>query len=186
MNFQEREQLAAFLEQLVAVRQGGKDGEAEAMIREACSRQPDATYLLVQRAMLQEQALKAAQEEIARLRTTPAGGGFLSGNAWGNHQPSPVPQPMPAASTPAASGGSGWLGQVATTAAGVVAGGFLFQGIENLIGHHGNGNGLIANNALANLPAEMGTLRQDIATEGDNGLDSLDDGLDDGDSSWFG
>jgi hypothetical protein len=31
------------------------------------------------------------------------------------------------------------LGTVATTAAGVVAGSFLFQGIQGLMGHHGPG-----------------------------------------------
>jgi len=35
--------------------------------------------------------------------------------------------------------GSNFLGNVASTAAGVVAGWFLFQGIENLVGHHGSG-----------------------------------------------
>ena len=42
--------------------------------------------------------------------------------------------------------GSGMLGTVATTAAGVVAGSFLFQGIESLMGHHGNNAGLLSGN----------------------------------------
>jgi hypothetical protein len=33
-----------------------------------------------------------------------------------------------------------FLGQAATTAAGVAAGAFLFQGIESLMGHHGYGS----------------------------------------------
>ena len=33
------------------------------------------------------------------------------------------------------------LGNVATTAAGVVAGAFLFQGIQGLMGHHGAAQG---------------------------------------------
>ena len=34
------------------------------------------------------------------------------------------------------------LGSIATTAAGVVAGGFLFQGIEHLLGNHASNSGL--------------------------------------------
>ena len=37
--------------------------------------------------------------------------------------------------------GSSFLGNMATTAAGVVAGSFLFHGIENLMGHHSSGLG---------------------------------------------
>jgi hypothetical protein len=35
------------------------------------------------------------------------------------------------------------LGTIATTAAGVVAGGFLFQGIQNLLGSQGANSGLM-------------------------------------------
>jgi hypothetical protein len=70
----------------------------------------------------------------------------------GNYQQAPryAPQaPLAAAPAPqqqagglfggSAGGGSSFLGNMATTAAGVVAGGFLFQGIEGLLGHHGGG-----------------------------------------------
>jgi hypothetical protein len=155
MNIQEREQLTMFLQQLARARVDGKDSEADALISETCRRQPDAAYLLVQRSLLQEQALANAQEQIARLRSEldaarPAGrGGFLGdANTWGNSAP-PAGRstlagfpPLPAApSAPQSAGGwgSGWLGNMATTAAGVVAGSFLFQGIEHLIGNHNDG-----------------------------------------------
>ena len=51
MNIQERDQLKLFLQQLTQVQASQKDAEAETLIREACARQPDAGYLLVQRAM---------------------------------------------------------------------------------------------------------------------------------------
>jgi len=91
------------------------------------------------------------------------GGGFLSGLfGGGRHEeqtPPPVPQNQPAASRPAyappqpqyapppptpypsttnlqpAAGGS-FLKTALSTAAGVAGGAVLFQGIENLIGHH--------------------------------------------------
>ena len=42
-----------------------RDPEADAIINDAVSRQPDAAYLLVQRTLLQQQALEAAQARIA-------------------------------------------------------------------------------------------------------------------------
>lgn len=153
MNSQEREQLTLFLQQLTQAQAAQKDGEADALIRDTCSRQPDAAYLLVQRAMLLDHAVQDAQTQITRLqaelaqaRAGNSGGGFLDPNAWGNTStlrnspPPPYPAAAPAAapaSAPAASAwGSGMLGNIATTAAGVVAGGFLFQGIEHLLGNH--------------------------------------------------
>lgn len=160
MNPQEREQLIQFLRQLAQVPPVQKDSEADALIREACAKQPDAPYLLVQRALLMEQALQQAQSQISRLqgeldqaRPAQRTGGFLDGNAWGSaaarpapYPPSPSPayQPAPAAA-PASTWGSGWLGNVATTAAGVVAGSFLFQGIEHLMGGHHGGSSLFGN-----------------------------------------
>jgi uncharacterized protein len=169
MNTQEREQLTQFLQQLTQAQTAQKDGEADALIRDACLRQPDAAYLLVQRSMLLDHAVQDARTQIARLqadlaqaRSGNAGGSFLDANAWGNSaatRPDPVPQapryaapPAPAyapAAAPAPSAwGSGMLGNIATTAAGVVAGGFLFQGIEHLLGNHGAGltNGLSSDN----------------------------------------
>ena len=164
MNIQEREQLNQFLSQLVEVKLTGKNNEAENLIREAIARQPDAAYLLVQRCLLQDQALATAQAKIAELQnqlqqtnTASSGNSFLNGDPWAQTPANAQPVPgasnyqMPAAAsgamnpgfsraapqTPGAAGfGSSFLGNVATTAAGVVAGSILFQGIQNLMGHH--------------------------------------------------
>lgn len=160
MNIQEREQLTRFLQELALARANAKDSEAENLIREACGRQPDAYYLLVQRCLLLDQAVQHSQAENARLQSelenACGGSNFLNANAWGNSnirstsppvvgyappvQAAPVPVQAPAANTP---WGSGMLGAVATTAAGVVAGSFLFQGIEHLMGHHAGGSGFM-------------------------------------------
>ena len=160
MNPQEREQLTHFLQQLTQAQAGQKDAEAEALIRDAAARQPDAAYLLVQRAMQLEQALQIVQSQANRLQAeleqmrSGARSGFLDqANAWGRpaavqSAPNAAAQPQvqaPPAASPAASWGSGILGNVATTAAGVVAGSFLFQGIGNLMGHHQSGAGFGAN-----------------------------------------
>lgn len=153
MNSQERDQLVQFLSQLNEVKIPSKDVEAESLIREAVSRQPDAAYLLVQRTLLLEQALNNAKAQINDLQNqvqhSQAGsrGGFLNNDPWaqpianggqvpgaGNYQPPRYAQQPPQAN--AFGGASSFLGNVATTAAGVVAGSFLFQGIENLMGHH--------------------------------------------------
>ncbi|MQY50674.1 DUF2076 family protein [Rhodocyclus tenuis] len=177
MNAQEHEQLSRFLQQLTQAQAGAKDTEAAALIREACARQPDAAYLLVQRAFLLEQAVQAAQAENQRLQrelasanerlesgraASGAGSSFLSGNAWGRAAaPAPAVAAAPAhaaaapaapAATAASSWGSGVLGSVATTAAGVVAGSFLFQGIEHLMGGHNAGSGFFGSGNSATLP----------------------------------
>jgi uncharacterized protein len=170
MTPQERSVLEGFLAQLAQVRGLNKDPEAERLIARAVEQQPDATYLVVQRALLLGQALEQAKARIAALEQGEGRGqGFLDPNAsgWGNSGPGPAGyrgQPAPAAapqyapayppaygapppaypvygSPPPGGGFSSFLGQAAATAAGVAGGEFLFQGIENMFGHHGGGFG---------------------------------------------
>lgn len=161
--------LATFLDQLAQVRGIAKDPAAAAMIGEAAARQPDALYLLVQRSLLQDQALATANARIAsletQLRSAPGAtsdSAFLDPrNAWGRAA-SAVP-PAGAGSNPAFGypaapvyaqapprtglfgGGQGgsFLTSMAATAAGVAGGAFLFQGIESLMGHHGDAGHLM-------------------------------------------
>jgi len=150
MTLQERELLERFLNGLATVRAGVKDPEAEALIRDAVVRQPDAAYLLVQRAIQLEQALQVTQlraqklqSELDQLRPAQRGG-FLNDVTWGSNASTAsaqsaqnVRQVAPMA-RPAVSGAwsGGMLGNIATTAAGVVAGSFLFQGIDRLLHHN--------------------------------------------------
>jgi len=157
LNVQEHEQLARFLQELGLARVGVKDAEAEKLILESCSRQPDASYLLVQRNLLLELALRNLEAEHSKLKKEldefcSSNGSFLNINSWGNSSvanvvpppalhgvPPPSVAPVPASNS--SWGSAGMLGTVATTAAGVVAGSFLFQGIEHLMGNHGGGAG---------------------------------------------
>ncbi|ASU37130.1 hypothetical protein hmeg3_01690 [Herbaspirillum sp. meg3] len=119
MNPQETQMLQDFLNQLTQVRGIGKDAQADAMIAAAVAQQPDAAYLLVQRALLMDQALATSKTQIAALQSqvqalqsgaTPARG-FLDGNTWGNtpaasvrSEPAPAYAPVyasPPASAPA-------------------------------------------------------------------------------------
>ncbi|ANH76592.1 hypothetical protein ACS15_5515 [Ralstonia insidiosa] len=100
MSPQEQQALENFLAQLTQARAGAKDPQAEARILEAVARQPDAAYLLVQRAMLLDHALASAQAQIAalqnQLQAAQAGRStsFMdSANNWGSHATSAAPNP---------------------------------------------------------------------------------------------
>ncbi|HLO62015.1 MAG TPA: DUF2076 family protein [Azonexus sp.] len=199
MNTQEREQLTAFLAALTAAQAIHKDSEAEALIRQAVERQPDASYLLVQKAFLLEQALGNAQRRIEQLqseldslRSSQARPAFADTGSWGNSSPrvsATTPLVTAAQVQPAAapSWGSGWLGNVATTAAGVAAGAFLFQGIEHLVGHR---DSLFGGSPLSSQAGEANVVNNFF--ESDRAAFDSDDfsGLSDGlagsdDSSWI-
>src|SRR5258706_15964708 len=164
MTRQERQLLSTFRQQLAQTRADPKDAEADALIREAISRQPDASYLLAQRAMGLDLALKAAQAQTGKLQAEldqAKRGNETSfvGNAgaWGRSAPAagagqqplaPLSQsygkplaPAAVNALPPSSWGSGMLANLATTAAGVVAGAVLYQGNGQMVGHHNPGFG---------------------------------------------
>jgi len=215
MTPQEVQALETFLAQLTQARADAKDPQAEARIVDAVARQPDAAYLLVQRAMLLDHALSSAKAQIASLQNqlqAAQAGQFNSfpGNssAWGvgGGQASPAPSFPPSAgpaSVPAATQnvpaqpsrpgllGGGWgstLGNIATTAAGVAGGAFLFQGIENLF-HRGGGSSFLGQPAMG-FPAAEPTVVNNYYVDDNSGTfgqrdagsaDSfLSDGIDDG------
>jgi len=153
MQSQERELITGLFGRLQPFEAQPRDGEAEALIKDLAIRQPAAPYLLVQTVLVQEQALKAAQERIAELEANagaaPAASGFL-GNApkigpWGA-QPAaaaaPAPSapstrsPLQAAVAPQQGGGGGFLRTAMATAAGVAGGALLFEGIRGLMGNN--------------------------------------------------
>lgn len=183
MNTQETQSLEAFLGQLVRARGVAKDPQADNLIAGAVAQQPDAAYLLVQRALLMEQALNNAKAKIALLETqlqaaqSPPAPGFLDAEAWGNSAAPPsrpaasgpatpaymqsAPVPAPAAAAPGFFGGGlgSTLGTVAATAAGVAGGAFLFQGIEHMM-HSGGTTGLMNQSGMAAFapPSESTTV----------------------------
>lgn len=178
MNPQEQQLLEDFLQRLAAARGVAKDVQADALIQQYLTGHPDALYLLVQRSLLQQQALDNAKAQIAQLQAQAQAGGqggssFLGGQSGGWSQPQPAtPPPMPqqpqaaapgwrerlfgaapapqqAAPQPAAA--PGFLASAATTAAGVAGGMFLFNGIESLMGgHHGGGQETVVENVTQN------------------------------------
>lgn len=201
MQQQERDQLTKFLSALEGASIGNKMPDAENLIKATMARQPDAGYLLVQRCLLVEQALQNAQQQINSLQQqlkdneTSRQSSFLGSNPWGkppatdafSHQ---VPgagnyqipgtsrnTAAPVAPWQAQAGqGSSFLGNIATTAAGVVAGSFLFQGIEGLMGHHQGGGFFSGNDTQHEAFAEQTTINNyygSETSENDNGYGAV-------------
>jgi uncharacterized protein len=157
MNPREQEILENLLDQLVRARGIKKVPEADAMIRRAVEQQPDAVYLLAQKSLILEQALKQANARIADLeqgeQSSFLGTGVSSVSAPEIQRPAPPERPQAGYSGPSAqlpssppqgppmspAGGTGsFLGQAAATAAGVAGGAFLFEGLEHMLSPHGS------------------------------------------------
>ena len=157
MQQQERDLISGLFDRLKPFETQPRDGEADSFIRGLTAQQPAAPYLLVQTVLVQEQALKAAQERIAELEAKTADApqpapSFL-GNAprigpWGAPAGDAAPRtsvpttapatrsPLQAAVAPQqqAAGGGSFLRTAMMTAAGVAGGALLFEGIRGLMG----------------------------------------------------
>ena len=145
MTPQERNVLQQFLSDLASTGGVAKDPEADGLIAQAIRANPDSAYLLVQHAILADQALQAAQGRIQALEQ---GQGQPSASFLGGGQPqgqypaeyqgqvggySPQ-QPPPQLQSPLSPSGGlgGFLRTAGTMAAGVAGGDFLAQGLSNL------------------------------------------------------
>lgn len=195
MTPQERESLIEFLRPVVQAQGLVKDADADALIRDAFSRQPDAPYLLVLKAMLLDKALEDARAQISQLQSrssAPQSSSFLGGDPWGtggttSSPPPPPPYqntysgqsysrppafssaPQPPYYQPQARAGGGmssFFGTAASVAAGVAGGALLFQGVESLFDHHGGAGGLLGDNAQ--MPPEETLVNNYYGNDGDN------------------
>jgi uncharacterized protein len=175
MTPQERELVTALFDRLATLESTPRDPDAERTIIDGLRRAPNATYALVQTALVQDEALKRADTRIreleARLGDAPAAqpAGFLDSmrdallgpreTPRGGSVPSVRPardQPQaqeaalapgaPWRQGPVAPGGS-FLGTAAAAAAGVIGGSLLLDGIRSMMGH-GHGAFGIADPAL--------------------------------------
>ncbi|TAJ91995.1 MAG: DUF2076 domain-containing protein [Reyranella sp.] len=161
MQQQERDLISGLFDRLKPFESQPRDGEVEQFIWDRASKQPASAYLLVQTVLVQEQALKAAQDRIAELEAKVAAAaqpeaGFLASapkiGPWGaprasapqtSTAPAPAASMVPSARSPLqaavspqqqpAAGGS-FLRTAMMTAAGVAGGALLFEGIRNLMG----------------------------------------------------
>jgi uncharacterized protein len=137
--------------------EGGKDPEAELLIRDLIRRSPDAPYFLAQTVIVQQQALERAEARMRQLEeaasqsqqygsgrggsflpgtSVPVSGGRFSGGTQYAPQrapEAPAPQSSPW-SSPGGGGSGGFLASALSTAAGVAGGVFLADGIRSLFG----------------------------------------------------
>ena len=199
MQSQERDLIAGLFGRLQQFESQPRDPEAEALIGDFVARQPASPYLLVQTVLVQEQALKAAQERIAELEAkagaAPAAAGFLGSapkiGPWGSQTQAAAPQaavpstrsPLQAAVAPQSGGGS-FLRSAMTTAAGVAGGALLFEGIRNLMGSHPGPFGsaaaaaqpspLLPPDSLPAAPSQDQALADDGAVGRDDQVDDYD------------
>src|SRR5262249_35685044 len=141
---------------------GERDGEAHALINRLMLQTPGAAYALVQSVLVQDQALREADQRIRALEarqsagSAPSGSSFLAGAdrpRWGTSPTGPsVPPPPAAPAQPAytappayaapaqAPQGGGFMQGALQTAAGVAGGALLFEGVRSLF--HGGSGGL--------------------------------------------
>jgi uncharacterized protein len=152
MNDQERQIIESLFARLGEVERQAppRDGEAEAFIQERIRQQPGAPYFMAQTVVMQEYALRQAQQQIEelerRVAQRPAGGGLFS-NLFGGGQNSSgsgtsvVGAPRTAASGARVApplqpgrGGGGFLAGAAQTAMGVAGGVLLGNAIAGMFG----------------------------------------------------
>ncbi len=114
MSPEERQLLNGLFDRTRSAANTPRDPEAEALISDQVKAQPQAPYLLAQAVLVQEQALRAANEKLQELEAqirdmeqqqpgrapAPAGSGFLSGlgslfGAGNQQQPQPPRGPVP-------------------------------------------------------------------------------------------
>jgi hypothetical protein len=176
MTPQERQLVTELFDRLATLENTPRDSDAERAVLEGLRRAPNATYALVQTALVQDEALKRADDRIGELEarlsedSAPRPGGFLDnmraallGRAEppGGSVPSVRPQVQSQGAAPAPSmagqggapsgGGSSFLGTAAAGAAGVIGGSLLLNSIRSMMGpSHGSG---AADPAFGAVPA---------------------------------
>jgi hypothetical protein len=190
MTPQERQLVVDLFDRLASLENERRDPDADRVIREGLAHAPNAVYAMVQTVLLQEEALKRANQHIEELERAagpaPAqtqSGGFLdnmrnvfmgqsrggsvpsvrpagqgSSGAWGGPPPQPSGyQPQPGYPPPPGymqgppggmgggmmgggmmgGGGGSFLGTAAATAAGVIGGSMLMNGIRSAFSNTG-------------------------------------------------
>jgi hypothetical protein len=162
----ERELILKAADEVRAADRSAIDAEAERLIRSEVAAQPHAAYILTQRVIVQELALRQARARIEELEARQGGragsGSFLGGAAgtspvqpgqpriygqpqpYSHQQPTPSPQYQPPQAGQPQGGGSavgGFLKTAAAAAAGTIGGQLIYDGIRNWSAGHGGGGG---------------------------------------------
>ncbi len=112
MSPEERQLLSELFERVRAEGNAPRDRDAENFIADGVRAQPYAPYLLAQAVIVQDHALRAADQKIQELQAeisqlqqqaqsaAPQGGGSFLGGLFGGGRPAPQPQPGPWGAAP--------------------------------------------------------------------------------------
>ncbi len=148
MNPEDRDAIEGLFDRIetVAATSGQRDADAETLIRQRLQQAPAAPYYMAQTILVQEHALKLAEQKIADLEADaerrPAGGGFFGGLFGGNEPQRGPQQARPANRGPwdndegydnRQRGGGGFLAGAAQTALGVTSGVLLGSAIAGMM-----------------------------------------------------
>lgn len=178
MNADERDLILSLFDRISAATTRDNDPDAERLIRDAVARNPNAAYVLVQTVLLQEEALKRADERIREVESSRSyssadesprsflgsssrgaavpGGGSVPSMGARQGAPSQSRQAVERPGAPASGRGGGFLSNALSTVGGVAGGMLLADGIRNLFGGAAS-NSIFGNTAEAKTPAEENT-----------------------------
>jgi hypothetical protein len=168
MTPQERQLVEDLFDRLATLERSKRDPQAEALISEGGRRAPNALYALVQTVLVQDEALRSADERIRELEGGGAGtagqGGFLDNmretfmgrrgsvpSVGGRDTPWQGRAPEQPAPPPSAGGGS-FLGTAAASAAGVIGGALLLNSFRGMFGGGNQQQGMLDQGGGQNTP----------------------------------
>jgi len=203
MTPQEKELVDELFDRLAKLETAPRDAEAERLIADGVQRAPHAVYVLVQTALLQDEALKRANARIEELQAQADGAeepaprptGFLDSMraAFAPREPrgsvpsvraaapgyqSKADDPPQAAPgyppAPAFGSGGSFLGSAAATAAGMIGSSLLLGGIRSMFGHHPGDPGALGHLVRDRLAPHSGSAA-DSQLARDAGIDHIGD-----------
>jgi len=193
MTPEERNLVIELFDRLATLEDAPRDPDAERLIRDGLRQAPNAPYALVQTVLVQDEALKRANARIQELEggdaTAGQGGSFLDSmrgalfgrdpggrgsvpsvrtGATGDPYPpaGPYATPYPPAYGAPSPGGS-FLGNAAATAAGVIGGSLLLDGIRSAFGHGHSYAGAYEPAAPTHSPWNNSAADSDLARQAD-------------------
>lgn len=173
MNQNDQQLITRLSDQIKKTQPVTKDPKAAELIEKEIAAQPDALYLLTQKVLLQEAAIQQMQQQVSELQAH-SKKGFFSSWFGRRQQPRPSYQSPPPGAQASPFGQGSFLGSALSTAAGVVGGMFLFEGIRHLF----SGGSASASESMLNNPAMTDSLSDPL--QGQDQM--LNDGFGSGDS----
>jgi len=169
---------------------GPRDTDAEQAIAAEMARSPGVAYAMVQTVLVQDQALREANDKIQAAQQQQPAPSFLDragsafsglGGARPAQQPSPAQQPFEqySAAPQAAAPQGGFMRGALQTAAGVASGALLFEGVRSLFGGGGGLGGFGGGGPWGGGGTTVNETVINEAPDNDRATDARDDNIQD-------